>query len=141
MPDKVKLPKPSDMFIDIVCTYGTIRASCELCSREHFASYNNDGNFNEGELEELRKKAKEKPEKYIEWPDSSSISHGTIEGKQAVWGCECNGMFKYENFIWTHRYLIAEYLMKRANDEAQTAKEDLDKLGVAPGSRVHGAEA
>ncbi len=38
--------------------------------------------------------------------ERSWAAHGVIDGKQFGEGCPCNGLRKYEDFIWKHRYQI-----------------------------------
>ena len=54
----------------------------------------------------------------------TQLGWGNIDGKQAVYGCECNQDSKYEQFIWNHRYIIADYLIARATQELKDAKKE-----------------
>lgn len=109
----------SEAFESAVCASGTIVATCELCDRTYFVS---DGDFDHGELEDLRKKAVAKPKKYIEESRYDMIDVGWIDGKQVVLGCDCAKIVRYEKWIWNHRYLIAKYLKLRAGEMTQDAK-------------------
>ena len=61
------------------------------------------------------------------------ITDGYIDGKQAVIDCKCHGLTKYENLIWNHRFIIANYLKERSKKEADNANRQaktLDKILV-----------
>ncbi len=118
------MKKTSEHFNRAIISSSSISIDCPFCGRVHYASFNNEGNFEEGELEDLRKKAKKEPKKYIEH-DYSSIEWGYLDGKQYVVDCECNGARRYEDFIWNHRYLILNYLDRR-NCEIKEKADDLD---------------
>jgi hypothetical protein len=122
-----KLVPPSEEFWDAVIRAGSIVITCELCHREHFAS-GEPGHFDAGELEGLLEKAKKHPDQYIEHASDDSVSWGLIDGKQAVYDCQCNLARKYEDFIWSHRQVIARYLTKRIDDNLKEAKEEADSV-------------
>jgi hypothetical protein len=103
---------------------GTIRASCE-CGREHFEP---EGDFDEGELEDLLRKQSLDHDKYV---CQDSVSLMNVAGKQFVFGCSCKGWEPYANFIWKHRYQIMEFLKARIEgnyEVALAAKEMIEKL-------------
>ncbi len=96
----------------------------------HFAP-NTDLDVEEGELDEFLKKQKENPKKYLADYDSTAIGWGCLDGKQVVYGCPCNLASKYEEFIWNHREIIAEYFSNKAQKmqkESQQAKNLANKL-------------
>ena len=109
----------SEAFMRAVCNTGSICIDCEFCNRTHFVSY---GDFDRGELDDLRSRALQSPDKYIEHGDCDYISWGYLEGKQIVWGCPCNRARLYERWIWNHRYTIASYLKSRADELSMEAK-------------------
>lgn len=114
---------PSEEFERAVLTGGSIVRDCDFCGRTHFADSREAGDWNEGELEELRKQSEEKPDKCVAH-DYDSIEYGEIAGRIAVLGCPCNSLRRYEDWIWTHRRLIAKYLPTRA--EAAKREADLE---------------
>lgn len=134
-PSLTGLPAPSSLFEDILVDSGTIVATCEFCGRTHFATAS-EGHFDEGELEGLREKALKNPEMYFEYPEYDSISYGHIAGNQAVVPCDCNHLRKYENFIWEHRGLITQYLIKRTEQERKDA--EMEAQQTAPLKEVAG---
>jgi len=113
----------SDLFANLVCHGSSNGINCELCGRVHFSE---EGDHEKGELERLREKAKEHPDRFTE--DSDFTPWGTIDGLQAVIDCPCNGLAKYERFIWDHRYLIMKYLKKRI--EAELKEKQAEKAVV-----------
>lgn len=115
--------KPSEYFANAIVRAGSVAIDCELCGRTHFAT-SREYYYDEGELEELRAKAKEEPDKYLEWADRDSIGWGHINGQQAVIDCPCNKLKDCEDWIWSHRYLIKDYLLARTEAEAKAANTD-----------------
>lgn len=112
----------SDAFMQAVCGHGALCSIlCEFCNRVHFVG-NGYGDYEDGELEDLRANAQKNPGKYIEHNDYDSIDWGYINGKQIVWGCPCNSARQFESWIWSHRYAIAKYLRLRAEEAALDAK-------------------
>jgi len=120
MEEKKKIQPPSETFERVIQRAGSLVQTCELCKRVHFATAE-EGVFEKGELADLRAKAKARPGAYIEDGSYDSVSWGTIDGQQAVIGCPCNGLRRYENFIWNNRFLIMEYLKQKAKDQLEEA--------------------
>lgn len=120
---KEKLRRPSAAFIDAVTDTGTRVADCELCGRTIFENDEYAGGWEEGELEKLRKKAEENPDKYVGYTDRS-VATGTINGQQVVTNCVCNELRRFEDWIWTHRHIIARYVERRTRETAERALRD-----------------
>lgn len=123
---KSKLPvfaaeAPSDTFTQELVSGGGIVADCEFCGRTFFEDETTAGSWEPGELEALEKKAIEEPDRYIAM---DGVSHGRINGKQAVIGCPCNALRKYEDFIWSNRKFIMSYLSQRVKDIVEEALKD-----------------
>lgn len=123
---------PSFDIEDVVRHAGSIHISCELCDRVHFASAS-PGFFDKGELEELLEKKKAAPDKYIEDTGSDYISYGHIDGKQAVIGCPCNGLTRYEEFIFQNRHMIVDYLNRRTKARLDKAQSEAGKVAALKG--------
>lgn len=123
----------SDRFMQAVCDRGALcSVLCEFCDRLHFVGAGH-GDYNDGELEDLRANALKNPGEYIEHNDYDTIDWGYINGKQIVYGCPCNSARQYEQWIWSHRYLIAKYLRLRAEEialDAKFAQEVADEASV-----------
>ena len=121
------LKPPSKEFVDAIRHAGSLVITCEFCDRTYFCTWGN-GDYEEGELEELREQAKKEPDKYIEVTDDDAASWGYIDGRQFVVGCPCNSARKYEDWILSHRYGIAAYFKNRA----QRLKRDLEQeVGIS----------
>ena len=112
MTDKNNKPKifydqpPSKEFLSALVSTGSCVETCDFCDRTFFFP---EGHYDwdEGELERLKKNAKRNPDKYIEvggW-----ISSGHIDGKCFVEGCPCNAVVRYESWLWSTRYLIQSF--------------------------------
>lgn len=124
-----KEEKPSELFQDAFrAGIGTTNADCELCGVHVFCSGSQSLGYDKGELEELQKKAKEQPDKYVEWADSDGVSIGKIGGKQFIIDHDCPALRQYENFIWAYRFQIAEYLTKRAEEELEDAQSQHKRI-------------
>jgi hypothetical protein len=121
---------PSEEFMRALTHTGSMVILCEHCHRTHFAT-SSDNWYEEGELEDLREKARRDPAKYVERGDCDSISWGTIEGKQTVWGCPCNTAGVYEVWIWNHRFLITDYLTARCNEDLRSARRSAENASRA----------
>jgi hypothetical protein len=112
---------PSEAFIGAVVHSGSMVINCEFCGRVHFG---NGLGMDGGELQALLTKAKAQPEKYHQHADVDMVSWGSIDGKQFVADCPCNGARRLEDFIWQHRRLIASYLAARSRAQLDAAKRD-----------------
>jgi hypothetical protein len=108
---KKQLPEPSEEFWDALISSGSLYVECGFCNRIHYSIYQSN-NYEDGELEDLERKAKESPDKYIEHTDW--IHWGYIDGKKAVYGCPCNKPFLYEKTFWDNRFLIERYFQNKA---------------------------
>lgn len=110
--------KTSELFMDVVtANHGSPSIDCQHCKRMHFTHDAED-------VESLRAKEEKEPEKYMEAVNSDSLAWGYLDGKQIVWGCPCDSGHRYEEFIWRHRELIAEYLKRRCAEKLQAAQDD-----------------
>ena len=118
------MSKVSDEFFDALNHDGSICRTCQ-CGRTHFAS--GEGGFDEGELEKLQASAEKEPDKYIDHSDTSiSIAH--IDGKEFVYECPCEGLERYETFIWRNREVILNYLTARHKRQLEVLKAFNSKL-------------
>jgi hypothetical protein len=112
--------KCSEIFEDAFSSHGSGCVRDCVCGRTHFDTYNTY-DWEDGELEDLEKKAKENPDKYIE--HDHSIGMLIVDGQEFVFECPCNGAAKYERFILRHERQIADYLNKRADELTKHATE------------------
>ena len=113
-------PKPSDDFVEIVSNGYSIVADCGLCGRVCFEN-SEFADWNLGEFDDLMSKRENDPERYVAL---DRIKTGIIDGKMAVANCPCNGLRRFENFIWSHRKLIGSYVQKRTERMAELALKD-----------------
>jgi hypothetical protein len=121
---------PSEQLLDAMCDSSSLVIMCEYCGRTYFGSPS-QGDYNEGEYDDLVKRAEEEPDKYVETYDFTRW--GYIDGKQAVIECVCGlkEVMKWEKWILRHRYLIADYLDYRATAQSRAAertRETADKI-------------
>lgn len=114
-----------DFFEAFSAGVGSYVASCQ-CGRTYFASQVG-GAFECNELEELLAKAKAEPEKYIDTGHDGS-SYVNL-GNQYVHGCACGAEKRHEDWIWTHRRAIAQYIKARTAKELKAAQEQADACG------------
>ena len=114
---------PSEQFELAFRGSGSLVVNCEFCGRVHFADSVYAGDWESEELENLRKDATENPDQYIGW-EYDSVTWGYLNGQQYVHGCPCNEARRYEEFIWSHRFGIAEYLKLRSEIEQLEADQN-----------------
>lgn len=112
----------NEMFQSALVNTDSNVATCDFCGTTYFGTWSGGRDYEEGELEELREFARDPKKKYVEWGDCDSVSQGTLDGQQFVYACPCNASLPYERFIWNHRYVIAAYLKKRAEEEKSSAE-------------------
>lgn len=112
---------PSDIFVDAVTDSSGIVSTCELCGRTLFEDDERAGGWEDGELERLRQRAKEEPDKVI---PMDTVRTGQIGGKHVVTNCPCHGLRGYEDFIWVHRHIISQYISVKTEQIAQAAYDD-----------------
>ena len=121
---------PSDEFMRIVTHTGSAIIECEFCGRVHFSPLATGLDEEDVQyLKELEAKSEKDPDAFVIVTDADSIAWGHIDGKQAVWGCPCNAVRKYEDFVWGHRWLIADYLKMRAARMQEEADRHTERLG------------
>lgn len=83
-----------------------------VCGRTHFDdSWDSGWDWEEGELEELRKFEEESPDKFVS--HDCAIGCMVIDNKEFVYDCECGLVEKYERFIIHHEMQLRRYLNKR----------------------------
>lgn len=90
------------------------------CGRIFFADPSQAYDYEPGEYENLVKQAERFPDRYTEC--IYSICSASIDGKEFVVGCSCNGMRVYEDFIWHHRHSILDYLERCAKEKTSEAE-------------------
>jgi len=120
--------KPSQMFIDACRGGGASSVYC-TCGRMHYAPENlldsDDETDYQNMLDDVMEEKKQDPEGVIIHHDTSFVYAKDIDGRTYVVDCPCNGLSKYENFIWDNKDIIREYLKVRIAQEYQWAQEQL----------------
>lgn len=128
---------PSDMFVNALSGFGvgSPEITCGWCDRTHLCpeseSYQQDEDGGEGWKEECEQQHKEDPEGVILHYDCDYVSGQELNGITFVIGCPCNGLTRYEKFIWNERDTIRKYLKVRIEQEHQWAEEELTKNKLA----------
>ena len=133
---KVSKEEPSEAFEDVFSSHaGTIAATCELCGRFLYTEeVLRDGE--EGEFEKYEALRKRNPDKYI-LMDYDSVSLAEIDHQQVVLGCPCNGLRRYEDFVWRERRGIAEYMQQRLLQAQKQLKELKEQVeNITEGSKL-----
>ena len=124
---------PSELFMDLLCQSGVMISQCDLCGRTHFASGERTGDYAEGELEAMRKKADTEPDRFVEHTDEDSLALGFLSGRRVIWGCSCNKARDYEDFILANEDFIIRFLKARNEEAVRKSKESLKLMGEAQG--------
>jgi hypothetical protein len=116
----------SNMFLEV---FGSHTAGCVRtcgCGITYFHGDEKEGDWEKGELEELRYKAK-KNEQVIEW--NCPVSTMNVFGYELVIGCTCKYAKHLEDILLNYPEQIAEYLNKRASllrEKAERIQVNLD---------------
>lgn len=107
---------PSEEFERAFSGSGSCRVECGFCGREEYNS-NGGWDWEDGELEALEAD-----------PNATDVdytpTYGYLNGKVYLHGCPCNQARRYEDFIWSHRHGIADYLKARAELEMKDAERN-----------------
>lgn len=115
--------------------------TCQACDRTYFVTSPGHGDYDEGELENLRELAEQSPDKYIEVPDFDSVSTMTMptDRKHVVVGCICDPTKALSEFIEANAEELTRYLREYWQDvradaamEERKATEALSALGWMP---------
>lgn len=110
----------SELFSEVFSSgYAGCIRTCD-CGITYFDGYNS-WDWEVGELEKLRQKAKDDPHHYIE--QDHSVSTIAIGETQIVHGCACDLAKRYETFILKHAVKLAKYLNKRAKMLREKAEQ------------------
>ena len=126
--------KPSDMFINALSGYGvgSPDKECEWCGREHLCvdsrdmnDWNKDDPDGETWAECCERRYKEDPDNIVLHYGYDSVSAHEMNGIMFVIDCPCNGLYRYEQFIWNHKDTIRNYLKDRIDFEFRIAQEQL----------------
>ena len=125
--------KPSEIFLDSLSGGGSHNIVCQ-CGREHYCP--DSGNFfndysDDGEddykfyLQEALAHQKNDPDGVIIHHDVDCVVTKDLHGAAFVLECPCNGLWKYEQFIWDNKNNIRNYLKNRIEQEYVWAQQQL----------------
>ena len=113
------MPELSEEFIQAFCDGGTPEARCGFCYKLHYAT-GEQSYLADDERERLERDRNAVPH------SDDAIGTGMLNGSLLVAGCNCEKTLRYEEFIWSHRHQIADYLRTRAKREKQDAERILE---------------
>jgi hypothetical protein len=101
-------PKVSDAFVNSLSGGGATAINCSYCDREHIAI--DSSNIHDEyvchldeTVPDLEKMAAEDPDSYIIVRDVDCIHYVMINEMAFPDDCPCNGLARYEEFIWDNR--------------------------------------
>lgn len=117
----------SEEFYDAIIDGGCLVQTCDVCGKTHYCT-EDTSIYEKGELDEIVSKATEQPDRYVEHADCSSVHCGQFNGITVVYQCCEEWLQKYEELIWSHRFLIKKYLSGRAKKEVEEATLQLKTL-------------
>ena len=121
---------PSEIFKDSLSGYGigSDELECEWCGRLHLcpdSSYYD--NEQEGDHRRIycEEEYRNNPAGIVLHYGVDGISAHSMNGILFVIECPCNGLYRYEQFIWEHRKTIENYLPLRQHQEDMWDNEQL----------------
>lgn len=119
--------RPSKMFLKTLQSGGSSEIECH-CGRMHYAPGNLRNSDDEDDYEcmlntvEAEKAAN--PDGVI-IHDDDFVYYYLFDSSVYVDECPCNGLRRYEDFIWNNRNTIREYYKVRVAQEAKWAADDV----------------
>ena len=126
--------KPSRMFVDALRGGGASSVYC-MCGRQHYAPENLLDSEDETDypnmLADVMAEQEKDPDGVIIHRDTDFVYAKDIGDRTYVVDCPCNGLRKYEEFIWENRDSIRTYLKARVEQEARWAEQELIKNKLA----------
>ena len=121
--------KASEMFVLAACSRLSKIIECEFCGRVHLCP--SEGDWDAGYLESMRKRLKDKPQRYI--AHDKFIRSGQLGGKTWVVDCVCDAgqvaAIRTEQAWWRDRHQIVAYLGLRAG-AMRTQTTDIEELAA-----------
>lgn len=125
---------PSELFVDVIygaSGVGSDEMECGWCGRQHFCP---DNEYIERDgLDRVEYKAyceeelRNNPSGVVLNYDCDSVSGRELNGMLFVIGCPCNGLARFEKFIWAERNIIRKYLRQRIDSEFELAEQERTK--------------
>ena len=125
--------KPSRMFLSSLQSAGSSEIACH-CGRMHYAPENLRNSDDEDDyqcmLDTVNAEKEADPEGVIIHSDEDFVLHYRYDNSVYVDECPCNGLRKYEEFLWNNRNSTRAYYKSRVAQEAKWAEQEvvLNKL-------------
>lgn len=98
------------------------------CGRVHFTSAVGHGDYDDGELEALQRKAAAFPDKYCETSAYDHIEWAMVNGEQVVPDCPCGYAERIAKFAEDHAHDLCQYLRlyfdDRGSDRGRESERD-----------------
>ena len=120
--------KPSEFFIDALNGGGSSSVYC-ACGRQHYAPENllasSDEDDYKSMLEDVTEEKRKDPDGVVIHTDTDFVYAKDIDNRTFVVDCPCNGLRKYEDWIWNNKDVIRDYLKDRIEQEYRWAEEQL----------------
>jgi hypothetical protein len=104
------------------------------CGRDHYAPSNlqdsDEPEDYQSMVDSCEAEQEANPDGVVIDYESDFIHYSEIDGNTFVDGCPCNGLRRYEDFIWNNRNVIREYYRIRIDQELKWAEQEavLNKL-------------
>jgi hypothetical protein len=111
-----ELSMATDEFLSAFCAGGGPIEECDFCGKTYYSTTNLD----EEDLASLEEQRVKHPDKFFP-EEYDAIEYYEINGMKWVYECPCNGLDRYETFIWNESYRILDYLGRRSNREFNEA--------------------
>jgi hypothetical protein len=118
--------KPSKMFLRSLEGVGSSSIYCN-CGRMHYAP----NNLSNSDVDCALAEQKKNPDGIVINIEDDFITCKELDGKTFVEDCPCNGLRKYEDWIWGNRDVIREYYQFRVKQEAEWAEQEVLKNKLA----------
>ena len=130
----VNQKKPSKMFVNSLHGGGGSQANCH-CGRVHYAPGNLRDSSDEDDYQNMLNSCLEEqrvdPEGVVIEYNDDFIHYKELNGILFVVDCPCNGLRRYEDFIWNNRDVFRDYLKIRVEREHEWAQQELVKNKLA----------
>lgn len=135
--------KPTEMFLDSMSEggIGSDELTCDWCGRLHLCpdylpySYNDSGFDADADAAHHRAYCEEEhtknPDGVVLHYDCDCITGRYLNDMLFVLECPCNGLSRYETFIWANKNTIRKYLKERIQQEYDWAEQELTKNKLA----------
>lgn len=126
--------KPSKMFVRSLEGGGSSQADCH-CGRRHYAPGNLRNSCEDDDEQNMinicLEEQKADPDGIIIEYEDDFIYYKELSGSLFVVDCPCNGLRRYEDFIWNNRNPIRDYYKDRVVQEARWAEQELVRNKLA----------